>query len=42
MLTHILEEKTWSTVANEWNDVDDVDEGREIWLSLVLLFMPLL
>lgn len=41
-LTHALEEKTWPTLANEQDDGDDVDEGRGIWLSLVLLFVPLL
>lgn len=41
MLTHVLEEKPWSTPANEGDDGDDVDEGREIWLSLVLLFVHL-
>lgn len=42
MLTHILEKKTRSKLANEQDDGDDVDEGRGIWLSLVLLFVPLL
>lgn len=35
-------EKTWPSLANERDDGDDVDEGRGLWLSLVLLFVPLL